>query len=1154
MKKIMSVLLAVVLIFGIMAPTVPAAAEEGGGQTPKARRTILLYDCGTDLESNEGMATYNLRQILRSKFSANEDIRFVVMTGGSNDWKLEKENLIFPDGVNVPEDAVYLLDEEEYADDQTSKISNVYNQIWEAKGLDAKDPDERGKMILLDGDGILGDGATAKRSMIKPEDYVDEDGWEVFDTAKIGDYEWMNDPEVLKAFINFGVENYPAEKYDLILWDHGSGPGGFCNNEQEYMEATDTMSVPEIMDALLHNKVVDPDGDGVQDNKFDILDFDACLMGSTEVLLALADFADYYIASPEPEPGYGQDYEGWLNMLGEDSVKDADTDSYELSKKIVDDFIAFYDKDSGDGWDEEGTLAVFNTEKLMNTKVNNKTLVEALISFNRTLNDEILGTDYHDEFRAFRDCLTYGLYANYDLGVLASQLAYLYSDAKLASDGSVNNTSSYTESAAIIQNLLNDKNVVYARGTKAFFTEPHYYRDSDGTMKYGRQGTSGLYLTFDTVDNPVEPFMDYYPDMRATIAKLEDMNGGEDSRVQFFKEYLETSWKYGFVHFTGSAVTRMVAEGTDKNDITYEAVKKYWQTVPSGLNDEYPWDFICKDYVELIGGEEAAKKVIEGWISQMVNEAVLKSDIEVQPLKKKNTDAGVITFNNIKKQAIDSVEANLIAELPAVNEFINDPAYAEYTAAIRNMTGSIKIGKISGSEIVDIDPETEGYEAAIKWLSEPTSKWEVDLPELKWYALKDADGKLHVTAAEFFGSHLEIPTGFMTKELREEYDEDTDSTITRLKDVFHTYTLFFRQNSEGKWYFSSIMMQNESGSSRYITAKEFTGKVELRTSTYISQNHETVDVPISRSSFILSPETIDKISLEYVDISEIPNDIADTDGDGRAVHSTVTATNIYGYSLDITDQIQKATGSEVTHIEMAEVKPGVYSTDITGELVPVVVCEGKTLESGVDYILKKVNASDTFDKVGTFEVQLIGKGRFTGKTVKTFKITKTGWRKDSKGWWYDLGGGQYLKNCWKKIDGKWYFFDKEGYMETNAYRQGYYLKANGAWDGEAQVTGWKQDSKGWRYSLGGREFLKNGWKKINGNWYYFKATGYIAINEFVQGWWLNKTGAWKDPVQYSWHKAGSKWWYGTKDGWYAKGKSYTIDGKTYAFDKNGYTK
>ena len=62
------------------------------------------------------------------------------------------------------------------------------------------------------------------------------------------------------------------------------------------------------------------------------------------------------------------------------------------------------------------------------------------------------------------------------------------------------------------------------------------------------------------------------------------------------------------------------------------------------------------------------------------------------------------------------------------------------------------------------------------------------------------------------------------------------------------------------------------------------------------------------------------------------------------------------------------------------------------------------------------------------------------------------------------------------------------------------------------------------------------------------------MNEFIQGWWLGKNAAWSDPVHYSWHKSGSRWWYGVSGGWYAKNKSYTIDGRTYAFDRNGYMK
>ena len=49
--------------------------ERKNGETPekektKADRTILLYDCGADLETNGAMATYNLKQILRANFTA----------------------------------------------------------------------------------------------------------------------------------------------------------------------------------------------------------------------------------------------------------------------------------------------------------------------------------------------------------------------------------------------------------------------------------------------------------------------------------------------------------------------------------------------------------------------------------------------------------------------------------------------------------------------------------------------------------------------------------------------------------------------------------------------------------------------------------------------------------------------------------------------------------------------------------------------------------------------------------------------------------------------------------------------------------------------------------------------------------------------------
>jgi glucan-binding YG repeat protein len=239
-----------------------------------------------------------------------------------------------------------------------------------------------------------------------------------------------------------------------------------------------------------------------------------------------------------------------------------------------------------------------------------------------------------------------------------------------------------------------------------------------------------------------------------------------------------------------------------------------------------------------------------------------------------------------------------------------------------------------------------------------------------------------------------------------------------------------------------------------------------------------------------------------------------------------------------------------------------YFTTTTGEDVDLGI--------KVDAELVRITGEGEIDLTGFYNIPALGVlmnefyGVYTSEWVdgvwydKNHQMTYAGigqWVKSKEGkWTYVDTLGWSPKNQWQKIDGKWYFFDKEGVMETKAYRQGYYLMANGAWDGKTKAAGWKQDSKGWWYSLGGSDFLKNGWKKIDGNWYYFKANGYIAVNEFVQGWWVGRNGVQSDPVKYGWHKSGSKWWYGVKDGWYAKSKSYIIDGKTYAFDKDGYTK
>ncbi|MBR2547782.1 MAG: hypothetical protein IKF07_06300 [Eubacterium sp.] len=73
----------------IIAAGISSISAFGESDTPKAKRTIMLYCCGSDLETRAAMATYNLRQILKSRFSSDDDIRFIIMTGGSTTWHLD---------------------------------------------------------------------------------------------------------------------------------------------------------------------------------------------------------------------------------------------------------------------------------------------------------------------------------------------------------------------------------------------------------------------------------------------------------------------------------------------------------------------------------------------------------------------------------------------------------------------------------------------------------------------------------------------------------------------------------------------------------------------------------------------------------------------------------------------------------------------------------------------------------------------------------------------------------------------------------------------------------------------------------------------------------------------------------------------------------
>ena len=215
----------------------------------KDQVTIMIYMCGTDLESRSSMATKDLVEMANSNF--NDNVRIIVYTGGCSRWN-------------------------------NSVVASDRNQIYEVK---------KGGLERLEANA--GNAA-------------------------------MTDPNTLATFIKYCKKNFPANRNELILWDHGGGSVTGYGYDEKYSRSKGSMTLAGINEALKAGGVT-----------FDFVGFDACLMATLETGLMLDKYADYMIASEETEPGIGWYYTNWLSRFAANPAMP----TVEVGKNIVDDFV-----------------------------------------------------------------------------------------------------------------------------------------------------------------------------------------------------------------------------------------------------------------------------------------------------------------------------------------------------------------------------------------------------------------------------------------------------------------------------------------------------------------------------------------------------------------------------------------------------------------------------------------------------------------------------------------------------------------------------------------------------------------------------------------------------------------------------------------------
>lgn len=159
----------------------------------------------------------------------------------------------------------------------------------------------------------------------------------------------MGAPETLAAFLEYGVEYYPADHYALIFWDHGGGSVYGYGNDTLY--SGDSLLLSE-MDSVMAASPFGTSGKA----HLDWVGFDACLMSTAENAALWSKYADYLIASEETEPGDGWCYSFLEVMNGEKSTET-------IGKAVVDAFREYYEAKKSPLNDPDITLALLDLRK-----------------------------------------------------------------------------------------------------------------------------------------------------------------------------------------------------------------------------------------------------------------------------------------------------------------------------------------------------------------------------------------------------------------------------------------------------------------------------------------------------------------------------------------------------------------------------------------------------------------------------------------------------------------------------------------------------------------------------------------------------------------------------------------------------------------------
>lgn len=128
--------------------------------------------------------------------------------------------------------------------------------------------------------------------------------------------------------------------------------------------------------------------------------------------------------------------------------------------------------------------------------------------------------------------------------------------------------------------------------------------------------------------------------------------------------------------------------------------------------------------------------------------------------------------------------------------------------------------------------------------------------------------------------------------------------------------------------------------------------------------------------------------------------------------------------------------------------------------------------------------------------------------VSPIQSASAAWKENNTGWWYTEGTS--WSTGWRQIDNKWYYFDANGYMQANKWVDNYFVDNSGAWTKTCDSGKWVQQSDGLHFLVNGNT-PATGWEQLQDKWYYFNKDGKMETGTVVDNgkeYVLDAMGVW----------------------------------------------